>query len=81
MKLFVFGYGYTGRALARRLDWEVAATARTEDQAATLKADGVTPVEQLRRHDRRISHLQRILGDRQRDTCGRCGLHVDGDGS
>lgn len=45
MKLFVFGYGYTGEALARRLGWEVAATARNPEQAAALKARGVTPVD------------------------------------
>lgn len=45
MKLFVFGYGYTGEAFARRLGWDVAATARTAEQAAALRAGGVTPVD------------------------------------
>jgi nucleoside-diphosphate-sugar epimerase len=45
MSLFVFGYGYTASALARRLGWPVTATARTAEQAATLAAQGVTPVE------------------------------------
>ncbi|HEX6866246.1 MAG TPA: SDR family oxidoreductase [Caulobacteraceae bacterium] len=45
MKLFVFGYGYTGQALSKRLGWEVAATARTPEQAAALKAEGATAVD------------------------------------
>jgi nucleoside-diphosphate-sugar epimerase len=46
--LFIFGYGYTGAALARRLGpegWSVTATARTPEQAARLAADGVAPVD------------------------------------
>jgi nucleoside-diphosphate-sugar epimerase len=45
MKLFVFGYGFTGSALARRLGWPVAATARSAEQAAGLEAEGVTAVD------------------------------------
>jgi len=45
MKLFVFGYGYTGAALARRLGCEVVATARSSEQAEALSAQGVTPVD------------------------------------
>ncbi len=45
MRLFVFGHGYVGQALARRLDsWQVTATARSPEQAAELTAQGVTPV-------------------------------------
>ena len=40
MKLFIFGYGYTGRALARRLGWDVTATARSVEAA-----QGVTAVD------------------------------------
>lgn len=46
MRLFVFGYGFTGRALARRLHaegWDVAATARTD--TSKHDADGVTAVQ------------------------------------
>ncbi|MFC3076492.1 SDR family oxidoreductase [Phenylobacterium terrae] len=46
MKLFVFGYGYSARALARRLrpdGWTIAATARTPEAAAELAAEGVDP--------------------------------------
>lgn len=45
MRLFVFGYGFAGRALARRLaakGWQVAATHRGKPDA--LVADGVTPI-------------------------------------
>jgi nucleoside-diphosphate-sugar epimerase len=45
LKLFIFGYGYTARALARRLKakgWAVAATYRADP--AGLTADGVEPV-------------------------------------
>ena len=47
MRLFVFGYGYSGAALAARLrpaGWSVAATARAPDRAAGLAAQGVEPV-------------------------------------
>jgi nucleoside-diphosphate-sugar epimerase len=45
MRLFVFGYGYSGRALVRRLRpraWDVAASWREAPDA--LLADGVTPI-------------------------------------
>jgi len=45
MKLFVFGYGYSGRALARRLGWDVVATARDAAKAKALEAEGVTAVD------------------------------------
>lgn len=48
MRLLVFGYGFSGRALARRLaaeGWAVAATHRTPEAAAAIAADGVQPVD------------------------------------
>ncbi|MFI4965002.1 MAG: SDR family oxidoreductase [Caulobacterales bacterium] len=45
MRLFVFGYGYTARALARRLTprgWEIAASVRDAADAPRLGAEGVT---------------------------------------
>jgi nucleoside-diphosphate-sugar epimerase len=45
MKLFVFGYGYTAQALARRLGWPIAATARSAETAEQLKAQGVESVD------------------------------------
>lgn len=47
MKLFIYGYGFAARALARRLlpkGWSVAATYRKDGGDAALRADGVTPV-------------------------------------
>ena len=44
MRLFIFGYGFSARALVRRLKpqgWEVAATFRSEAGAAALACDGV----------------------------------------
>lgn len=46
-RLFIFGYGFSGRALAARLrprGWSVAASYRRTEDAARLAADGVTPV-------------------------------------
>ena len=48
MRLFVFGPGYVGDAFAgalRARGWEVAASARDADQAAILRAKGVTPAD------------------------------------
>jgi nucleoside-diphosphate-sugar epimerase len=46
-RLFIFGYGYSARALARRLQahgWSVAATIRRPADRARLDVEGVTPV-------------------------------------
>lgn len=48
MRLFLFGYGFSARALARRLGakgWEAAASFRDAAGAARIVADGVTPVD------------------------------------
>lgn len=48
MRLFLFGYGYTGRALARRLlgeGWSVAATFRDPGVRDAIAADGVEPLD------------------------------------
>ncbi|HEY3694865.1 NAD-dependent epimerase/dehydratase family protein [Phenylobacterium sp.] len=47
MRLFVFGYGFSARALVRRLrpqGWDVAATFRADGDADRLAGDGVEPV-------------------------------------
>ena len=47
MRLFVFGYGYTAKALARRLrpqGWEITATVRDAAGLQAFSQDGVTPV-------------------------------------
>ncbi|HEY0438102.1 MAG TPA: SDR family oxidoreductase [Phenylobacterium sp.] len=46
--LLIFGYGFTGRALRRRLQpqgWRIAATVRRPEDGARLKAQGVAPVQ------------------------------------
>ncbi|HEX3366742.1 SDR family oxidoreductase [Phenylobacterium sp.] len=47
MRLFVFGYGFSARALARRLQpqgWSVSATIRHPADRAKLDVEGVTPI-------------------------------------
>lgn len=47
MRLFVFGYGFSARALARRLrpkGWDIAASFRDAGAAARAQAEGVEPV-------------------------------------
>jgi nucleoside-diphosphate-sugar epimerase len=47
-RLFIFGYGFTGAALARRLrpdEWTVAGTSRTPEGRGELEVDGVIPVD------------------------------------
>ncbi len=46
--LLVFGFGYTGQALARRMlgeGWDVWATARSAESADAARAMGATPVD------------------------------------
>lgn len=48
MRLFVFGYGFSGRALSRRLaaeGWRVTATYRGAETRADIEADGGRPVD------------------------------------
>lgn len=46
--LFLFGYGFSGKALARRLSaqgWSVSATHRSAEARNRVVADGITPVD------------------------------------
>ncbi len=48
MRLFVFGYGFSGRALGQRLageGWRVTATYRRAETRAAIKADGALPID------------------------------------
>ena len=48
MHLLVFGFGYTGKTLARRMldrGWTVAATARKAEDRAAVEAAGVQPID------------------------------------
>lgn len=50
MRLFVYGYGFAGQALAKRLGakgWSVAATYRDEAAAGAMAAAGIDPVPAL----------------------------------
>jgi nucleoside-diphosphate-sugar epimerase len=44
MKLLIFGYGFTSRALKKALPegWQVRATTRSADKARTMEAEGIT---------------------------------------
>lgn len=47
-ELFIYGFGFSGEALARRMisrEWTISATARTPDKARSLKDRGITPVD------------------------------------
>lgn len=44
-RLLIFGYGYSARALARRMAWPTIATARSEESRAWAQADGVAAVD------------------------------------
>ena len=47
MRLLIYGYGFAGRALARRMQaagWDVAATFRDPAAAEAMRANGVTPL-------------------------------------
>jgi nucleoside-diphosphate-sugar epimerase len=66
MRLFVYGYGFAGRALARRLmakGWRISATYRDEASAAQMTADGVDPVPALDKQGiaARLTDTQAIL--------------------
>ncbi|MEW5686581.1 MAG: SDR family NAD(P)-dependent oxidoreductase [Pseudomonadota bacterium] len=63
MRLFVFGYGFSGRALARRLardGWRFAASGRTPEARAGIEADGGLAVDPADR-----AALVAALGDVQ----------------
>ncbi len=48
MRLFVFGLGYVGAAFAQALrarGWDIAASARSPEQAQTLRAAGIEPAD------------------------------------
>jgi nucleoside-diphosphate-sugar epimerase len=47
VRLLIYGYGFAGRALARRMraaGWDVAATFRNPAAAGAMSAEGVTPL-------------------------------------
>lgn len=48
MRLLIYGYGFVGRAMARRMaakGWDILATWRDEADAEAMRADGIEPIE------------------------------------
>jgi nucleoside-diphosphate-sugar epimerase len=81
LRLFVFGYGYTARALARRLapeGWRIAATARDAADAARLEAEGVTavPLADRGRLAEELSQTRALLVTAPPDAGGCPGLQA-----
>ncbi|HEX4710525.1 SDR family oxidoreductase [Phenylobacterium sp.] len=81
MRLFVFGYGYSARALARRLaprGWAVAATVRDPAAAARLGAEGVTavPLADRDRVAEELARAQALLVTAPPDARGCPGLRA-----
>ena len=61
MRLLIFGYGFSGRALARLMcaqGWDVAATHRDTEGARRIAADGAAPIDVADR-DRLTAELGR----------------------
>jgi len=81
LRLFVFGYGYSGRALARRLapeGWSVAASARSDADVARMDADGVTaiPLADRSRLAEALARAQAVLVTAPPDAGGCPGLRA-----
>ena len=81
MRLFVFGYGYAGRALARRLapkGWSIAAGVRDDADLGQIEADGVAaiPVSDRERLTEELAHTQALLITAPPDTGGCPGLRA-----
>lgn len=80
-RLFVFGYGFSARALARLLTpegWSVAASVRDAAQAARLEAQGVTaiPVDDRAALVEALAQTQAVLITAPPDAGGCPGLPV-----
>ena len=80
-RLFVFGYGFSARALARRLTpegWSVAASVRDAAQAVRLEAQGVTaiPVDDRSALVEALAQTQAVLITAPPDAGGCPGLPV-----
>ena len=81
MRLFVFGYGYAGRALARRLKpkgWSVSASVRDPADAERLQAEGVTaiPVSDREQLAEALARTQALLIAAPPDAGGCPGLQA-----
>ena len=81
MRLFVFGYGYSASALARRLaprGWSVATSVRDGADLARIEAEGVTaiPVSDRKRLAEELAHTQALLVTAPPDAGGCPGLQA-----
>ena len=81
MRLFIFGYGYSGRALARRLapkGWQVTASVRDPADAGRLEADDVTavPLADRERLAEALAQTQALVITAPPDTGGCPGLRM-----
>lgn len=81
MRLFVFGYGYAARALARRLQpkgWTIAATVRGPADGTRLEAEGVTavPLADRGRLAEELARTQAVLVTAPPDADGCPGLRA-----
>lgn len=81
MRLFVFGFGYSARALARRLaprGWEITASARGHADMVRLEAEGVTaiPLAQGDRLAEALATTQALLVTAPPDAGGCPGLQA-----
>jgi nucleoside-diphosphate-sugar epimerase len=81
MRLVVFGYGYSARALSRRLapkGWTIAATVRDPVDAKRLEAEGVTalPLDDAARLDATLAEANAVLITAPPDANGCPGLPV-----
>ena len=66
MRLLVYGYGFVGRATARRMaaqGWDVAATWRDPEAAKAMRAEGVEPLlaEDKQAIAERLADVQAVL--------------------
>lgn len=81
LQLFVFGYGFTARALARRLrprGWDIAASVRNPADVARLAAEGVAavPISDTDRLEAALAHTTALLITAPPDAGGCPGLRA-----
>jgi nucleoside-diphosphate-sugar epimerase len=80
-RLFIFGYGFTARALTRRLrpqGWEITASARDSAGAAKLGAEGVPaiPLSDTEQLIEALAHTSALLITAPPDAAGCPGLRA-----
>jgi nucleoside-diphosphate-sugar epimerase len=81
LRLLVFGYGFSGRALAQRLQplgWSISATIRRPADRARLDVEGITPVPMGAKRElaRALRDVQAVLVAAPPDALGCPGLRA-----